>query len=165
MAILNGGQLKDILIKNLFNSKDSDDDALVTKTILRDSYVYNKVADDAAANTNTSETPFGAEVLVPSILSSVKWTASANVATDATDTVTITIKKRSSAGAATTICSYVTSTAILQEFVPKSFTLPANSDVYLAAGDSLTFSATKAGAGKVLTAGKLVAVVEKARYV
>jgi hypothetical protein len=164
MAIKTGAQLKDDLIKNVFASKDSTDDDLITKTFLQESWVYLKVADDAAANTATAITPFGPNALVPSILKSVKMTVNAAVATDPTDFATILVAKRSAAGAATAICSYATSTAAFVAHVPIEFTLPATTAVNLDAGDCLTFQITKGGAGKVVTAGKLVAVVEKARY-
>jgi hypothetical protein len=164
MAILNGARLKDILIKNVFNSKDSTDDDLIKDTFLKTSYVYGKTLDDAAASTATGETIFGPQTLVASKIVSLEYTSSANVATGNTDTVTITVKKRSSAGVATTIAAYTTVTAALVEFIPKAFTLPSNSDVNLAVGDRLTVTVAKAGSGLVLARGTLEAVVERYRY-
>jgi hypothetical protein len=160
---LTGTKLKDLIRRNLAAGADSTDDALVDYICMQRHATFVKEADDALANTATQETPFGPEIQVASRVVSAAWRAAANVATDATDTVTITLKKTSSAGSSTTIASYVTSTAALVARVPKAFTMPNNTDQKLAVGDSLTVTVTKANAGKILTAGKLDVLIELAQ--
>lgn len=109
---------------------------------------WQKVAADAAAATATAETPLGS-IQVATTLSAIKITPLAALTANDTDKATILIQKRTGAGAATTVATLVTNLAggSWVAFVPKAIPISAGA---VLAGDVLTLSITKGGAGVIV---------------
>lgn len=117
-------------------------------------YQCHKSGTENAA-TNVSETGL-AYVPRKSVVKTVKYVTGTNVANAATDYAVITVAKRTSGGAATTVATYNTATgaqgAIVQ-WAATSLSTVTNSDATLAAGDCLTYKVLKYGSGAVIDIG------------
>lgn len=136
------------------------DDATVGPSTARATGIesYQKLVD-GAANTATAETPIGM-VYAPAQVVAVYYVPLAALTANDTDYATITVSKRTSAGASkTTVATLVTTVAggSWTAFARKAFTLTATAaDLIVASGSTLTFEIAKAGSGVAVPAGDLV---------
>lgn len=108
-------------------------------------FTYNK-AQDAAANTTTSETIMGRVAGAMPIGHTLYFSPQGALTADDTNYATITISKRTAGGAATTVATAVTNvagTGSWTAFSPVAVTLTAA----VAADDVLTITVAKAGTG------------------
>ncbi len=101
------------------------------------------------ATTNVAET-LAFNVRLKSKLSSLHYLTGTNVAADGTNYAVITAYKRTAGGSAVAIASYNTHTnaqGAITLNVPAAFSVVANSDSTLAAGDTVHYAIVKSGAG------------------
>ncbi len=118
-------------------------------TIVQANAFYPKYGADPAASAATTEQVFYA-VKAASTITSIKIYPNAALTADNSNYATITIAKRSSAGASTTLATAVTNVAGTGSWSAWTvLTLTVSSNA-LVAGDMLTFTITKTGTGVVV---------------
>lgn len=134
--------------------------ALETQNVHTKHYAARIPAETNAA-TNVSETTLK-RVVFAGVVRSAHIAVDANVVSNATDFVTLTVSKRTAGGAATTLANLLTNTQALTAFSPQALTLNTNAQLLtVAAGDVITFSGIKSGAGKQLMSGVVSVTVEE----
>jgi hypothetical protein len=123
--------------------------------------IHQRSGHFTKVGTENAETNVAATVMFTvnrkSKISTVKYLTGTATATDNTDYLKITVTKQTAGAAATTVATYNThggAQGTITANVPASFSVVANSDSTLAAGDSLHYAVTKHSAtGKVLAIG------------
>lgn len=168
-------KIADLWLKFMGSDNTSaTEDTLVRRPLFEKLYFAHKlgpVATFAALNADNAAGDATAEHVIMEIenageLKEFNIRPTAAMAADNTDYVTITIKKRSAAGGAgTTVATYDSRAAnngALVAFATMAFTLTATlTDRRLTAGDCLTCTIAKAGAGKVVPASTYHARVDE----
>ena len=123
---------------------------------------YNgRFTDAGTAGTGQGESPIG-RVRNAGVVRSVNVSVPLAVVADNTDYISFTVSKRTAGGAAVTIASGTTQVSglgALTAFLPLALTLAAAANLALAAGDVLTVTVAKGGAGKAMAAATTFGVV------
>ncbi len=132
----------------------------VNKTHRR-TYKWDKAAIDTNATDNTAEITVVTLPVAGKVISA-SYTAIANVASHANNTIQLTVSKRLAADAANAIvvCNALTNAAALTAWTPYAVTLVSSQAEYTA-NSCLTFKVLKANSGVALAAGTLSVVVEE----
>lgn len=138
------GQLRDIVLKNVFNSKETADDTLIEHTFVRRRWNLLKHPADAAAST-ALEVPFEVTDIRYEI-TSVTIHPAAALTGDGTNNATITLEYDDGAGGANTVVATITTTANWTAQTPVDVPITAANKI-VAAGKQLILKIAKGGTG------------------
>jgi hypothetical protein len=132
---------------------DTEGLTIATLASIGNKIAWPKVAADAAAATATAVTVIGVMPAVAGRAIQINYAPSAALTADATNFLTMTVRRNPAAGgAAVTIASVVTSAGSWTALVPVTLTLV---NVALVSGDVLTVEITKSGTGVICPSGTL----------
>lgn len=130
--------------------------------------IHTRSRDFAKVGTENAATNVAETLMFPvnrkSIPASIKFTTGTAVASDNTDYVVLTISKRTGTGAAVTVASWNShggAQGAITANVPASLSIVPNADSVIAAGDILTYSLGKVGAGKAVGIGTITPDLEE----
>jgi hypothetical protein len=137
--------------QGVFSSAATDAQKARADHVFNGRYAAENYSDAATAGTAVTETVHCQITETSAYVKKIRFTAPIAVTANGSNFATITVSKRTAAGAAVTLGTFSTSATSMVAFVPADLTLTA-ANLKLAAGDVITVAISKTGTGVALTA-------------